>query len=136
VAWPERTSLTRALDVRYENFRRDVQDFDAVLRHLDAALEQAAERYRQRRASSAINPRDTSFEEERRRLIGDFNATLDEAKNVLSRHKISPQTNAQGVLQSLRWAAGVEDKVNELRRRLQFHSQKMLLVVNRLSLQV
>lgn len=107
-----------------------------MLRHLDAALEQAAERYRQRGASSAINPRDTSFEEERRRLIGDFNSTLDEAKNVLSRNKISPQTNAQGVLQSLKWAAGVEDKVNEIRRRLQFHSQKMLLVVNRLSLQV
>jgi hypothetical protein len=36
----------------------------------------------------------------------------------------------------LRWNTGVEDTVNDLRRRLQFHSQKMLLVVNRLSLRL
>jgi hypothetical protein len=122
--------------VRYENFRHDVQDFDAVLHHLETALENAAQRYRQRGASSAINPRDDSFEGERRRLIGNFNATLDEAKTVLAKNRITPQTNAQGVLQSLRWAAGVEDKVNELRRRLQFHSHKMLLCVDRLTLQL
>lgn len=122
--------------MRYENFRHDVQDFDAVLHHLETALENAAQRYRQRGASSAINPRDDSFEGERRRLIGNFNATLDEAKTVLAKNRITPQTNAQGVLQSLRWAAGVEDKVNELRRRLQFHSHKMLLCVDRLTLQL
>ena len=122
--------------MRYENFRHDVQDFDAVLHHLETALENAAQRYRQRGASSAINPRDDFFEGERRRLIGNFNATLDEAKTVLAKNRITPQTNAQGVLQSLRWAAGVEDKVNELRRRLQFHSHKMLLCVNRLTLQL
>ena len=123
-------------DVRYENFRRDVQDFDAVLHDLESALADAERRYRQRGASSALNPRDASFEAERRRLVGAFEITLQECQNVLSIHRIAPVTNAQGILQSLRWNTGVEDTVNDLRRRLQFHSQKMLLVVNRLSLRL
>ena len=123
-------------DVRYENFRRDVQDFDAVLHDLESALADAERRYRQRGASSALNPRDASFEAERRRLVGAFEITLQECQNVLSIHRIAPVTNAQGILQSLRWNTGVEDTVNALRRRLQFHSQKMLLVVNRLSLRL
>jgi hypothetical protein len=132
----ESTPLTRSLDVRYENFRRDVQDFHAVLQDLASALENAARRYRQRGASSALNPLDASFEQERRRLVGAFEVTLQECQAILSRHRIAPVTNAQGVLQSLRWNIGVEDTVNDLRRRLQFHSQKMLLVVNRLSLRL
>lgn len=68
--------------------------------------------------------------------MGAFEVTLQECQDVLSRHRIAPVTNAQGVLQSLRWNTGVEDDVNDLRRRLQFHSQKMLLVVNRLSLRL
>jgi hypothetical protein len=126
--------ISRA-DVRYENFRSDVQDFDAVLKDLDIALENAAERYRTRGTNSALNPRDAAFESERRRLIGAFDMTLEDCKNVLL-HKIEPKRNAQGVLQSLRWAAGAEDTVNRLRGRLQFHMQKMLLVMNRLSLRL
>jgi hypothetical protein len=127
--------LTLRADVRYENFRSDVQDFDAVLQDLKIALDNAAERYRTRGTNSALNPRDAAFESERRRLIGAFDITLEDCKNVLL-HKIEPKRNAQGVLQSLRWAAGAEDTVNRLRGRLQFHMQKMLLVVNRLSLRL
>jgi hypothetical protein len=127
--------LTSRADVRYENFRSDVRDFDAVLNDLKIALDNAAERYRTRGTNSALNPRDAAFESERQRLIGAFDMTLEDCKNVLL-HKIEPKRNAQGVLQSLRWAAGAEDTVNRLRGRLQFHMQKMLLVVNRLSLRL
>ena len=120
-------------DLRYERFRRDVKDFEAVLNHLQTVHNNASQRYNDRGAVSAIDPEDEAFDTERQRLIGNYNTTLEEAKAVLTRNKIARHNSAQGVLLSLKWAAGVENKVDELRARLRLHSHKMLLVSARLS---
>jgi hypothetical protein len=61
-------------------------------------------------------------------LVGDVEQTIVEAKELVSSH-IKIQRNSAGFIHNVIWAAHAEAKVDILRKRMQFHAQKIFLVM-------
>jgi hypothetical protein len=106
-----------------------------VLEHLEGKLSNAALKYeeqRLRRSSTALcDPKDDRLEAERRNLIGDFRATLRECEVILEEHSSylrNPSSFAQNVL----WEFRIQDKIDKLVNRVQFHISKITLVTEQL----
>ena len=69
------------IDVRYANFRADINNFRYLLQKLEEALKAAQERYENRGPSfgeATYEPLSRELEAERKVIIGDFYATLRE----------------------------------------------------------
>jgi hypothetical protein len=61
-------------------------------------------------------------------LVGDFTRTLKQCEELLRKH-VSLRRNRAGVIQSVIWATTAQDKVDALRRQIQFHTQKIYLIL-------
>jgi hypothetical protein len=68
-------------------------------------------------------------------LVGDIKQTIDEAKEIASSH-IKIQRNAAGFIHNVIWAAHAEAKVDVLRKTMQFHAQKIFLVIEPVNLKL
>jgi hypothetical protein len=106
-----------------------------VLEDLEGRLSNAAYKYDvqsvERRGTALCDPRDAGLEAERRNLVGDFRATLRECEVILAEHSTylrSPSTLRQNVL----WEFRVQDKIDKLVNRVQFHISKITLVTEQL----
>lgn len=102
-----------------------------VLEHLEGKLLNAANKYEaqkiERRGTALCDPRDHGLETERRNLIGDFQTTLRECEIILTEHSSylrSPSSFRQNVL----WEFRIQDRIDKLVNRVQFHISKITLV--------
>ncbi|GIZ39982.1 hypothetical protein CKM354_000334100 [Cercospora kikuchii] len=119
-------------DVRYANFRREVLEFKELLDKLNAALKEAQQRW-EKKALSGIRPLERDFENERKTIVGDFHKTLKECDALLQKNKHFRDRDSH-VLENLQYNLGQQEiKADVLRRRLHFHSLKIRLVIDRLS---
>lgn len=99
------------------------------MRRLAPALEDALDRYE--------NPDVDGVELkcDLHNLVGDIEQTINEAKDIASSH-IKIQRNAAGFIHNVIWAAHAEAKVDVLRKTMQFHAQKIFLVIEPVNLKL
>ena len=125
-----------AADAKYLQFAKDVRRLGERLRQLqDAFLQALVHNEEIDLDSSGTNSRKNPLERESQELVGDFNATLAECREILTRH-ISLQRDRAGFIQNVVWAASVQKKVDELRIRIQFHAQKIYLIIEPVQLRL
>ena len=74
--------------------------------------------------------------EERRLITGDFESTLSECQTLLDQNKEFRQRRSN-VLENLRWHLAQQDRrIDDLRSRISFHSEKIHMVIERLKLNI
>jgi hypothetical protein len=84
----------------------------------------------------AYNPLDHDFEAERIKILGNFIETLEECHALLERNK-HLRDRYSNVWENLQWhLTQQEQRINDLRQRLHFHSEKIRLVIDRLSIKL
>jgi hypothetical protein len=125
----------RFLDGRYVQFGIDIGSLGNVLEHLGGKLSNAASQYETQRIggreTALCDPRDNGLELERRRLIGDFQATLRECEAILKKHSAylrNPSTFSQNVI----WEFKIQASIDTLVERVKFHIAKITLVTEQL----
>lgn len=126
-----------AADVRYKNFRNDIFNFRHLLEKLDQALQNAQQRYERSPHPTRIqaySPLSADFEEERKTLVGNFEDTLRACDKLLDENR-KYRLKYSNVVENLKWHLSQQERrVDDLRTRLQFHSEKIRLVMDRLSI--
>ncbi|KAM0721711.1 hypothetical protein Q7P37_002636 [Cladosporium fusiforme] len=126
-----------AADVRYKNFQNDIGNFRYLLKKLQEALSEAQQRYNARPRVARIHaydPLSEEFEKERKTIIGNFNETLNACDRLLAENK-DYRRKYSNVYQNLLWHMSQQERrVDDLRTRLHFHSEKIRLVMDRLSI--
>lgn len=126
-----------AADVRYKNFRNDIFNFRILLERLEQALQNAQQRYDGSPHPMRIrahDPLSTDFEDERKTIVGNFVETLNACDRLLEENKKYRQKYSN-VVENLKWHLSQQERrVDDLRTRLQFHSEKIRLVMDRLSI--
>ncbi|KAK3721338.1 hypothetical protein LTR37_003214 [Vermiconidia calcicola] len=130
-----------AADVRYKNFQNDINNFRFLLTKLDETLQHAHRRYlldrgplNAARAHEAYDPLSDGFESERKAIVGNFLTTLQDC-DILLEQNIKYRHQQSNVAENLSWyLAQQEQRVDDLRRRLHFHCEKIRLVLERLSI--
>ncbi|KAK3721138.1 hypothetical protein LTR37_003428 [Vermiconidia calcicola] len=126
-----------AADVRYKNFQNDINNFRYLLTKLNEALQNAHRRYLDRgpfTAARAHDPLSDGFESERKAIVGNFLGTLQDC-DILLEQNSKYRHQQSNVIQNLSWhLAQQEQRVDDLRRRLHFHCEKIRLVLERLSI--
>jgi hypothetical protein len=110
--------LTARTDARYLQFGNDVGKLRPTLRRLLPALERTLQLCDP--SSSCEEP----LKREARELIGDFNATLEECREILENNR-GIVRDGSGFVQDVIWGASTHKRVEELRNRIQFHIQKI-----------
>ncbi|KAJ9644216.1 hypothetical protein H2204_001567 [Knufia peltigerae] len=124
-------------DYRFQNFRKEIKDFEKLLKQLDTSLAEAARRYKNGALAAqkgAHHPGEQEFERERQRMTGDFEETLKECQVFLLKHRglLGKRSNFGD---NMLWHATQQDqKIDSLRSRIHMHSTKIKLVIDRLSI--
>ena len=115
--------------MKYLQFSKDVRRLDERLRQLRDALGQALEQSEDLDLNSlGTHSRPNPLKRESEELIGDFNSTLKECREIMVSN-VSLQRDRAGFIQNVVWGASTQKKVDDLRTRIQFHSQKIYLVI-------
>ena len=86
---------------------------------------------RLRHGTALCDPNDLRLDAERRNLVGDFRSTLHECETILTQHSSylrSPSSFRQNVL----WEFRIQEKIDKLVKRVQFHISKISLVTEQL----
>ncbi|KAK4506043.1 hypothetical protein PRZ48_004008 [Zasmidium cellare] len=125
-------------DVRYRNFRNELLNFRILLQRLDEALQSAQNRWEKRGPTLGqrrpYEPLSEDFEAERITIVGNFVSTLQECEALLE-HNRHLRERSSNVLENLYFNLSQQEvRVEHLRHRLNFHSQKIRLVIDRLSI--
>ncbi|KAF2160778.1 hypothetical protein M409DRAFT_28661 [Zasmidium cellare ATCC 36951] len=125
-------------DVRYRNFRNELLNFRILLQRLDEALQSAQNRWEKRGPTLGqrrpYEPLSEDFEAERVTIVGNFVSTLQECEALLE-HNRHLRERSSNVLENLYFNLSQQEvRVEHLRHRLNFHSQKIRLVIDRLSI--
>lgn len=74
------------------------------------------------------------LEREAKELIGDFNATLTECREILEDNRGIIKDGA-GFVQNVIWGTSTQTRVDELRKRIQLHIQKIELFMGSVRLE-
>ncbi|KAK4620171.1 hypothetical protein CLAFUW4_11183 [Fulvia fulva] len=123
-------------DVRYKNFQNDIFNFRYLLERLNESLQNAQLRYQNRGPVFGVQPYEplgSDFEEERKAIVGNFLATLKECETLLEGNRHFRE-RCSNVWENLHYnLSQQEPRVDLLRRRLHFHSEKIRLVLDWLS---
>ncbi|KPI46056.1 uncharacterized protein AB675_299 [Cyphellophora attinorum] len=127
-----------AADVRWRAFQNDVRNFGTLLQRLEQSMQDAQSRYIdagiQARAREAYDPSASALINERDALIGNFNDTLEACDTLLQEH-IQFRDRHANAFESILWhVKQQESKMDRLRRRIDFHCEKIRLVIDRLSI--
>ncbi|KAF1950148.1 hypothetical protein CC80DRAFT_246106 [Byssothecium circinans] len=124
-----RFDKNNSADEQLKYFISDVQLLEKRLWRLAQALEDALERC----LHPEIDARELKCDLQD--LVGDAGHTIDEAKD-LARNHIRIQRNAAGFIHNVVWAAHAEPKAENLRKAMQFHAQKIFLVIEPVNLKL
>jgi hypothetical protein len=137
IAWIKNHCFSRSnrADSRYTEFKQDLHFFEQHLLRLKNVFDTAAEQLEHQdmiwdhdRKSRYFNLRRDS-----RELIGDFGATIDECKSLLTRYSAF-DIRRSSALESGIWHLSAQDEVNELKNRLKFHAHKISLIIEPMEL--
>ncbi|KAG0651288.1 hypothetical protein D0Z07_1586 [Hyphodiscus hymeniophilus] len=120
--WDNCYDKNNSADDRYNQFGNDVRGLQARLNELERALRKALEQNEHVDLYAVDLGRDT------KELVGDFTRTLKQCEEILRKH-VSLRRNRAGFIQSVIWATTAQDKVDALRRQIQFHTQKIYLIL-------
>jgi len=118
-----------ATDKRFIAFANDVKSFRLRLEELNDAFQNSLRPYDKFQSDATKIKSNLSLRE----LVGDFNDTLRQCQDILQKHGKSLR-NGSGIFQNLVWATTVNDKVDVLRQRIQFHTQQVCLIIEPVSL--
>lgn len=118
---------TNSADIRYLAFKQDVSRLEDRLSQLQKVFE---------RASTEIDDPDIYLRRETNNrlkvesveLVGDFKSTLTECRQLLRKH-IKFDGKKASILDNAFWGLSTQGEVEELRNRLQFHTQKIYLII-------
>lgn len=131
--------MERVPDVRYTNFLNEILNFSILLRRLNHALQDAERRFEERRPVLGLQPHrplSNELEQERKTIVGNFNGTLKDCEALLQKNQQFRERNSS-IRENLQYNLGLEkERVELLRKRLYGHTQKIRLVIDRLSLQL
>ncbi|KAK3046307.1 hypothetical protein LTS18_013398, partial [Coniosporium uncinatum] len=114
-------------DARYQDFKKDIERLEDRLTQLQTAFQGASAElddpdvYYQQRAQIKLKG-------EAEDIVGDFQTTLQECKDLLQKH-ITLDGRRASIIDNLFWGFSTQKRVEELRRRIQFHTQKIYLVI-------
>lgn len=110
------------IGTRYRYLGQDVRDLQSKLGQLRQALETLSNE------SDGQDLDVCDLGQESQDLIGDFNMTLGQCQDMVSK-RARPKRRA-GFIKNVMWDVMVQDSaVNELRKHIQFHTQKILLIL-------
>lgn len=129
--------LCDTIDVRYRLFRNDILNFRYLLDRLDTALDNASQRYRTRGpvlGTHIYDPLSDELETERKAIVGNFLATLQQCDQLLEKNKQFRQRSSSVVENIYFHLQQQEAPMEDLRKRLHFHSEKIRFVLDRLSI--
>ena len=122
--------------MKYLQFSKDVRRLDERLRQLRDALQQALNQSEDLDLDSPFtHSRPNPLKRESEELVGDFNSTLKECREIVVSN-VSLQRDRAGFIQNVVWGASTQKKVDDLRTRIQFHSQKIYLVIEPVQLRL
>ncbi|KAG9233202.1 hypothetical protein BJ875DRAFT_53768 [Amylocarpus encephaloides] len=125
--WNNCFDKNNAADERYKQFGNDVRLLETRLDQLKGAFQNALDRYEQ----PNLDARD--LRGDLRDVIGDFQHTIDQCVEILNKH-VNLKRNQAGFIENVIWAASSQEKVDALGRRIQFHTQKIYLVMEPVTL--
>ncbi|KAE9371023.1 hypothetical protein N431DRAFT_18684 [Stipitochalara longipes BDJ] len=120
--WDNCFNKNNSADEQYKQLEKDVKFLEGRLRNLHPALEHALQQHENPEVDGPDLERDL------KNLIGDFRNTIHQCEELLSKH-VSLKRNSAGFIENVIWAATSKDKVEMLRRTIQFHAQKIHLVM-------
>jgi hypothetical protein len=115
------------IDERYKQFGNDVRLLETRLEQLKTAFETALNRYEQ----PNLDARD--LRDDLQDVIGDFQKTINQSVEILTKN-VKLRRNGAGFIDNIIWAASSQEKVDALGRRIQFHTQKIYLVMEPVTL--
>ena len=122
-------------DARYAQFGIEIGGLRSVLELLKAKLSDADEKYEEQRnqrwGTALCDPKDNGLEAERRNLVGDFQSTLRQCEAILAEHS-SYLRNPSSFRQNVLWEFRIQEKIDKLVNRIQFHISKVTLVTEQL----
>jgi hypothetical protein len=122
-------------DARYAQFGIEIGSLRSVLELLKAKLSDADEKYEEQRnqrwGTALCDPKDNGLEAERRNLVGDFQITLRQCEAILAEHS-SYLRNPSSFRQNVLWEFRIQEKIDKLVNRIQFHISKVTLVTEQL----
>jgi hypothetical protein len=122
-------------DGRYVQFGIEIGRLRNVLEHLEAKLSDADRKYEEQRiqrwSTTLCDPKDSGLEAERRNLVGDFRSTLRQCEAILAEHS-SYLRNPSSFRQNVEWEFKIQEKIDKLVNRIQFHISKINLVTEQL----
>ena len=131
-------STDNAADVRFINFQNDVHNFASLLETLDNSIKKAHHRYTTKLAldRAPLDALDHDFDSERKAIVGNFDDTLEECKTFLHQRR-KYTTHHSNPLENITWHLMQEEqRVNDLRQRIAFHTSKIRFVIDRLSVEI
>ncbi|KAF7506038.1 hypothetical protein GJ744_012285 [Endocarpon pusillum] len=124
--WFEKANRPHAL---YREFGEDVSHLAGRLAKLDGAYQEGCDL--SLRGLLPFNPRDKSIDRDRRALVGNFVATLEDCETLLKENSAMARQN-MAVLKAPYWHIAVMPKVTALRDRIKFHMIKMDFIMQSL----
>ncbi|KAK2758649.1 hypothetical protein FQN54_003339 [Arachnomyces sp. PD_36] len=116
---------TSHADVKYAEFKKDITDLHRRLDQFKATFETAL-----RHTDDA-----DSFKREADELIGDFKSTLQQCQELLRKYVKSEQGKPTP-LNNAFWHTSPQLKINELRERIQSHTNMIALIIEPVQLQI
>ncbi|MCJ1313554.1 hypothetical protein MMC25_007233 [Agyrium rufum] len=123
-------------ELKYLEFGDEIKFLESSLIKLGDVFESANRERQQRVYDNTSRDLDLATDQERRELVGDFEETLARC-DVLLKQNCQNLTKVGGVWQNAKWLIGGSPKVIEsLRSRVQFHSIKILLILEPLKCQL
>lgn len=118
-------------------FRNDILNFRYLLDRLETALDNASQRYRTRGpilGTNVYDPLSAELETERKAIIGNFLGTLQQCDQLLEKNKQFRQRSSSVAENIYFHLQQQEGPMEDLRKRLHFHSEKIRFVLDRLSI--
>jgi hypothetical protein len=122
--------------VRYLEFKREIDGFEKRLVEFRDAFHQAINQVNdhESRLLDAV-PRHKILKQEADTLIGDFVSTLTDCQTLLMAH-VKFDSKRGTILDNFFWHASTQAQVEDLRRRVQAHADKISLFVEPVRLQL
>lgn len=115
-------------DTRCSQFAKDVGKIHPALSRLLVALEDTFQ------LRDHGSPDSEPLRREAKELIDDCNATLQECREILNKNK-GIRKDGSGFLDDVSWGLSTEERANELRHRIQLHTQKINIFMESIRLE-
>ena len=124
----------RRASTSFINFRNDIRQLQNRLEQFHHALNNAHNYVGGfDDCVASVEEKRARFKKDADELIGDFNSTLQECHQLLQVHCRFEHRESRPV-ENFRWNAGIEPRIEVLRKRLQSHTNMITLFVNPLQL--